>query len=245
MKINKILCFQNDTISIYNEILEKFVDLNYMFNLNNPLEVYALYTKLLYKGYFSYNYNFEYNEPVCKYKLFDTLPLGINVINGSGVCKHISSMLQDILNLMNIKNEVLTVYFYDSNEKIKYHFIGNHIINLTAFDNKAYFLDPTNCFIWKKCGEKQLLANKHREINTAYISSSLDNYLYNDIDINILRNIKEMLSMIQTSIEEDSKIINNVNKIYQSNLGIFEKFKKDNYYLYREINDKLIKIKKI
>ena len=47
----ELLQLKKDNTYIYNEIIKKYVALNIMFKLDNPLEIYTLYTKLLYNGY--------------------------------------------------------------------------------------------------------------------------------------------------------------------------------------------------
>ena len=92
---------------LYNKVIGETSTLINEFNLKHPLEVYSFYNYLLYKGYLSYDKMFFYGK-----SYIDDIKslLGINIINGTGVCRHISSMLNDIYNNMNFNACTSSVY---------------------------------------------------------------------------------------------------------------------------------------
>lgn len=93
---------------LYQEFITNYNKLNKLFDLSNPIEIYTMFHYLLYKGYLSVDKNFMFSGKVAK----DIEGLfGVDVIAGKGVCRHISSMLVDILNNYGIESGLLSVYF--------------------------------------------------------------------------------------------------------------------------------------
>lgn len=92
---------------IYDEIIDNYIKLNKIFSLDSPVEIYSMYNYMLYKGYLSKDKNFEFNSESAR----DIRKIsGAEVINGKAVCRHIASMLTDILNISKIQSNVLYVY---------------------------------------------------------------------------------------------------------------------------------------
>ena len=95
---------------LYNEFITNYNKLNKMFCLNDPIQIYTMFNYLLYKGYLSLDKNFEFTDKEAR----DINGLfGINVIIGKAVCRHISAMLNDILNDYGIEASQLGVYSMD------------------------------------------------------------------------------------------------------------------------------------
>lgn len=225
---------------IYNEIIKNYAHLNYDLGFENPIEIYTLFHKLMHRGYLSFGYNFEYNTTET---LNNKNILGVDVINGKGVCRHISAMLQDIFDELKINNEILPIYLYEDNSSNKFHLSGNHVINLASQNNRVYFLDPTNGYIWIRISGTSLLTFKNTEFEVAKISNWIDILDYNNDSLEVLKNIKKMLLMDAKLKRQDDKIISTVNKIFRNNKDIFEKFKEVNKPLYNEIANNIAKIK--
>ena len=92
---------------LYSYFINNYNKLNKIFDLNNPVEIYAMFNYLLYKGYLSKNKEFQFYDK-------ETRNLkglrGVDVITGKAVCRNISSMLTDILNEYGIQSNLLGVY---------------------------------------------------------------------------------------------------------------------------------------
>lgn len=85
--------------NLYNELIDNYVKFNKDFNLEHPIEIYQLYNYMLYNGYLSKNGKFEFGESPIK-DIWSLL--GVNVVTGKAVCRHIASMLNDTYNKMDI-----------------------------------------------------------------------------------------------------------------------------------------------
>ena len=226
----------------YKELINNYAELNIYFDLTNPVEIHMLFVKLLHNGYLSYEDNFQYDtKGIYTYNIKNLL--GIDIINGKGVCRHISAMLKDVFNKLEIRNEILPIYLYDDNSKNKLHLSGNHVINLVSQDGKVYFLDPTSGCIWKKIPETNLLTCKNKEIEVARISNWIDILDYNSDNIEVFKNIKQMLLMNTTSKRQDEKMISMVNKLFRNNIDFFEEFKQENKLIYNDIVVNAAKLK--
>ncbi len=92
---------------LYNYFLNSYNKLNKIFDLSNPVEIYTMFTYLLNKGYLSKNRKFEFLD---RQEIDLKVLLGTEVITGKAVCRHISSMLTDILNKCGIESCQLGIY---------------------------------------------------------------------------------------------------------------------------------------
>ena len=107
----------------YNELIKKYNKLNKEFNLNNPIQIHTMYSYLVDNGYLSTGKKFEFSDSQARdYKSI----MGANILTGKGVCRHISSMLTDILNDYNIEAGTLV----GCTEK--------PIINIKTLDEQKY-----------------------------------------------------------------------------------------------------------
>lgn len=94
---------------LYDMLIDNYVILNNSLELNNPIEIYSMFNFMINNGYLSKNgtFNFGLNNTVDIKCL-----LGANVITGNAVCRHISSMLNDIYNRLNINSYTCLSYCY-------------------------------------------------------------------------------------------------------------------------------------
>ena len=106
--------------ALYNEVIKDINNINTVFEFNNPLEIFYSYIYLLDKGYLSKDKKFHFNPYIIK-----DIPsiMGSNVILGEGVCRHISSMLEDIYKDGGISNGLIAVI----SPIEKYELINNNI----------------------------------------------------------------------------------------------------------------------
>ena len=255
---------------LYQYFIKNYNQLNKIFYLNNPIEIYAMFTYLLDNGYLSKNKNFKYStkNPNDIYNL-----LGTDVINGHGCCRHISSMFCDILNNYGVESCNLCVYLGDSivynNEELTKLIIdgkimptdfitiisdevlknkdANHVITMSIKDNKIYLLDPTNNESYKFNEDDRTLLYTD-ECNK--IPIDLEGTIYSNRKyVNFIPNITDSYSKLlqnkysSISIEEEKNIIKDTIYICSKNLDIFEKSYNENCELYDEISDKVLKLK--
>lgn len=225
---------------LYNEFIKRYAKLNKMFELNNPIEIYNLYYKLLKRGYFcnkTFNFN-DYNT-----EEINNL-LGINILNGSGLCRHISTMLSDVYKELDMNSEVLPVRMVD-NVNDKFNLVGNHIINLVEKDGISYFLDPMNDVIWNKEDKRRIITTFKDKEEYANICNLLNPFSFFCLDFNKINNIKNMLSNPSFNSDEINNLkLADINKIYLDNLDIFWDFKDENKEIYNEVENNILKIKK-
>lgn len=106
----------NELRNLYQEFINNYSKLNKVFNLENPIEIYTMYTYLLHKGYLSQGKEFTFFND----KLNEIIKLqGVNVLGGKAVCRHISSLLTDILQKEGIVAKKLSVYCRDNDVDIE------------------------------------------------------------------------------------------------------------------------------
>ncbi len=92
---------------LYKEFLDNYRKLNQDLNLENPLEIFIVFNHLVNRGFISADHHFVFGEN----EFYDIPYLaGIEVINGTGVCRHLSSLLTDIYENMGILASNLVVY---------------------------------------------------------------------------------------------------------------------------------------
>lgn len=85
---------------VYKEFIKNYSKLNQVFDLTNPVQIEAMFTYLLYRGYLSCGKKFTGGEA----GVVDALNVkGANILGGKGVCRHIAPMLNDILNYEGFK----------------------------------------------------------------------------------------------------------------------------------------------
>lgn len=101
--------------NLYQLFITSYNKLNKVFDLNDPIEIHTMFNYLLYKGYLSVDKNFEFSKSEARD--INGL-LGVNVITGKSVCRHISAMLVDILNNYEIEASQLAVYYIRYNINI-------------------------------------------------------------------------------------------------------------------------------
>lgn len=92
---------------IYDEIIINYSKINKIFNLKDPVEIYALFTCALKNGYLSKNK--EFRNETSDIKNITTI-YGAIPITGRGVCRHIAPLLCDVFKKSDIDSNVMTVY---------------------------------------------------------------------------------------------------------------------------------------
>lgn len=240
----------------YQEIVKNYNKMNKLFNLNDPIEIYTMFNHLLYNGYLSVNKKFEYYK---KENDIDS-KLGVNIITGQGVCRHISSLLTDILNDYGIEAYNLIVYISKEKEislkgndvielvkklintiqEKRFEIYGNHAISYAFYDNKSYYLDSTNKFIGTMDQNKTIICDNYKFVPKFKMLKYIN-------DKNQYLKVKQRIidSYPSISKEEEKILIDKTINICDDNKDIFEKFYNENKEIYQEINAKVLKLKKL
>ena len=201
-----------------------------------------MYINTLYNGYLSKNKSFklidkDYNE---FYSLF-----AVNIFNGSGVCRHISSMLCDIFNKLDIESYNISCYLDTNSDKLSnilLKIIGNHLITYANYNNIDYYLDATRSETYKRKDKYDLtgltdlkITSKILNIDNAFFKFSNNDKIYNP-------KLFECNNTLDDNIKEE--IFKNIDKLFKENKDIFEKFYNENKEIYETISNKVLSIKR-
>lgn len=101
---------------LYDEFIINYNKLNKTFSLDNPVEIYALYNYMYSNGYLSKDKVFEIGSDEVR----DNFSImGSNVFMGTGVCRHLSILLTDILNNYGIPTNYLPCFMGDLDVKME------------------------------------------------------------------------------------------------------------------------------
>lgn len=107
---------------------------------DNSISIALVISALIESGTFSYG-SFDKDS----YEDILTLKLGLNILNGTGCCRNVSSFINDIFNALDRKCDVLTVVqLEENNQKKALTSKANHMIDLIYYDNVPYGFDMMN-----------------------------------------------------------------------------------------------------
>lgn len=139
----------NELRNLYNEFIKNYNKMNKDFSNNDPIAIYTMFNFLVKNGYLSKDKNFETNN-----RCYDLHTLmGLDIINGNGVCRHLAAMLSDILNDYGIPSF-----------------------------NTVCYMPVNNYLVLPTCREKYSRENNHEFIRK-YVKSSLEREnLLRDLD---------------------------------------------------------------
>lgn len=156
----------------YKAFLKRYMVLNDELSFKEPISIYTLFVYMYKNGFLSKDKSIEFKVFYKKY--LDMINLyGINIFSGKGVCRHIGSMLTDILRENGIESyhycnwcsvpllyALVQKYYkdvYNYQGKLDYvmnnylvrflkvnYIYAPHLISYASYDGKNYFLDPTN-----------------------------------------------------------------------------------------------------
>ena len=213
-----------DIVSIYRDVVKSYVKLNDKLELKSPIDINAGLTFALNNGYLSYNKHFKY----CTDNNKDILrSLGTETITGLAGSRHIATLLNDILQEKNIKSYTIPALMKKDSADISFlqSIIGNHLITISEYNDKVYYLDPTN-----------------NKFLTRDNSSIIINKKFIKFNLNKRRNIKNMMQK-----EEETYVKNLMEEIHTyiicgKNIDMFENFYSENKEKYEEINNKMKKL---
>ncbi len=219
---------------LYQEFIDNYNKLNKVFELKNPVEIFAMFNFLYSNGYLSQNKSFEAGQIGVK----DIEPImGTNIFMGKGICRHLSSMFSDILNGYNIQASKLTCYIYtgDGLNKFVEKITGNHVICLAQKDNINYFLDTMNQCTFKM-HDNILYDEDEFKVDIKKKKSLCKNMGYDSF--------KDIYTKGSISRPEEKKLIFNVVKKCRDNIDILDGFYNENKVIYEDVSNKLKRIKR-
>ena len=174
LKYNKITKEEYTALlNDYRQFLKRYKVLNEELSFKEPISIYTLFVYMYKNGFLSKDKSIEFKVFYKEY--LDMINLrGANIFNGKGVCRHIGSMLTDILRESDIEsyhysnwsslsliysmiNKKCLKNAYNSEGKLDYEMnkqialllksfslYAPHLISYASYDGKNYFLDPTN-----------------------------------------------------------------------------------------------------
>ena len=236
---------------LYDAFITNCGDLNKTFELDNPLEIYELFNMMLYSGLLSKDLNFDSGEKIVRD--IETIS-GANICLGTGVCRHVSVILSDVLNKSGIESDTLIGKFDSipielSTKLMVQDFASslmidsgldinipvprghaNHMITAAKKDDYAYYLD-----------------SMHRRIY--HIPDKSSNLLVSDLGIMKIKDKKYKLEKYTglniTKREEEIFAGENIKKLFDDNMDILAKFYIDNKEIYEEISNKMLKMSRL
>lgn len=152
----------NELIYLYIQMINNISTIIKELNVENPIELTQIYTTILRKGALSKDKIYSYGDG--KETLDVRGALGIDITNGEGVCRHISTLLSDIASCFNYESRTIKVrcgnytvnhekYDLPKKDTMILNFIGkisaNHMITQIADKDINYIVDATNNYYLK------------------------------------------------------------------------------------------------
>lgn len=244
--------------AFYQEFIVNYNQMNRDFGFNNPIQIHTMFNYLLYEGYLSKGKEFQFSGEQAR----DIMTIyGTNIIMGKGVCRHISSMLKDILNDYGMGAFNLGCYTRSYNVNInmtqeqKYSYeelkmwVKNHITDertnefLNAlieelqkqekYAELSYEREEEKNFIKKMCGNHVICFTRYDNVDY-YLDSTQDRIYRFDSESNTLYDNEEDSDM---KIRQVSSLLCNSSKEY---LKLGEMLKNPNQSISLEEEQKLV-----
>lgn len=120
---------------------------------------------------------------------------------------------------------------------------GNHAITYALYDEKSYFLDPTQFRMYRL--QDDGFGIFYDGYGRGVIKSSIFSALNEKENKNSYDLKKEILKFRESVLlEEEQGIISSTLNICRNNMDIFEKFYRDNQELHNEISNRFARIRK-
>lgn len=210
---------------------------------DNSISMALMISALIESGTFSYD---SFTKDSCEDILISKL--GLNILNGTGCCRNVCSFINDIFNVLDRKNDILTVIKLEENNKKKaLTSKANHMINLIYYNNTPYGFDMMSnmgsLYYFKSAFE--LLPVDSKEETYMYYKPYLEIVYQN----RSFEYIKEKLKYLKESgklaitQEEFSWIITETDEKLCSNISLVKDFLFDTNERMESINEKIKSIK--
>lgn len=210
---------------------------------DNSISMALMISALIESGTFSYD---SFTKDSCEDILISKL--GLNILNGTGCCRNVCSFINDIFNVLDRKNDILTVIKLEENNKKKaLTSKANHMINLIYYNNTPYGFDMMSnmgsLYYFKSAFE--LLPVDSKEETYMYYKPYLEIVYQN----RSFEYIKEKLKYLKESgklaitQEEFRWIIIETDEKLCSNISLVKDFLFDTNERMESINEKIKSIK--
>ena len=262
LKYNKITKEEYASLlSDYRQFFKRYKVLNDELSFKEPISIYALFVYMYKNGFLSKDKSIEFKVFYKKY--LDMINLyGANIFNGKGVCRHLGSMLTDILRESGIESynysnwcsvpalyALVQKYYKDAfnyqgkldyvmNKWLVYYLKVNyiyapHLITYASYGGKNYFLDPTQERILKSFG-----------LGIADENGIMFPELKGNGHYDLLESRKRMCYLINQnneplSNEEVQDILNEANDKILMHKDMFEDFYNENKAFYEDMSLRL------
>lgn len=167
------------TISYYDEMIEKTAQFFKENGVISPEDCFELYTKLLWNGYFSQNGSYTYNVN----EKFDIDGyFGIMIVSGSAVCRGNEDFFCKLMNKLGYHAYQMACTMQTGDEKIskKDLIIGNHMITVVETKDLTYYFDTTNGCTYEAI---DICKGKNVENDIAVLLNPIASYVYGDNDL--------------------------------------------------------------
>lgn len=153
-----------EEIKLYDGIVENTAQMIKNLNITEPTQIFSFYIALLSNNYFSntpFTYNTENNYDIDG-------SFGIEVMTGSGACRHTADLLTDIYKELGFEAYNMVNYVELENQnvlsKTLHNIYGNHSITIVNNNGTLYGYDTTNFMVYKIDGLKA------KSLNTDHIA---------------------------------------------------------------------------
>lgn len=131
----------------YDNYLNYIVCLLREFNIPvNSISYSIILDILIKRGTFSNLGKFVFDKNAINYMVGF---LGINVLFGTGCCRHIAAFSSDVINKLNLMSDSFGCYITSDNLDNAFMFKGNHVINLIEYGGILYGYDPVHSMIFR------------------------------------------------------------------------------------------------
>ena len=228
------------SISAYNDYVKYIAYLiKCMATPNNAISASIILGLLTKMGIFSDNFELTTGQNT-KDIIFGVL--GINIICGKAVCRHVANFQSDILKELSLFSEPLYCHLALGNIENIAMAEANHAINLIEYNNNLYGYDAYNDGIFSFIGRTKMrelfVSNPHYIYYKPYM-----NLVYNKETISSVNNLVSLFDVIKDNhiidVAEYKMIMEEAgNTIYNSNLLLGEFHRSSKKYIKR-ITDNL------
>ena len=232
----------NSLVETYHDLLNKIYDMFCMLGVNTPVDIFVLYSYLVRNGYLSVNHNF-----ICSNNVKDSIPLlSVNVIEGAGVCRHISCLLTDIYKNFGYicANISMDLERYPSSfSREGYSCDGslssiptcgpyNHLVSLVKDKNGTLLFDALNDYIFFVWNDKNISPVLGEDILVKcgyekFFNSQIDrdfSYFLQNTNLDTIVVLRDYYNYMWDSVKK--------------NRDYFENFYLSNCDLYQDVTDK-------
>lgn len=229
-----------DNIRYYNEYLLRASYLVKAMSLpNNAISASLVLHFLTELGVFSDNYSFIVGgfipDDIVGF-------LGINVIRGNGVCRHVTGFQSDVLGKINMMSEPFYCYLSDKELDEPNKMECNHAVNLILYKDNLYGYDALNNGLYEFISDsamKEMFTEKpHYIYYKPYMDIVLENTSISGVNnlIDIFGKIKEKEAI---SLDEYNFIHYWANSMVMKNIRLLNEFHESSKKYIRKITNRL------